>query len=75
MMAFVALAGTVGVSFYFVDHHNTWYFWVLLLVTLVGIVHTTWRVNRERLRLKELEKEMPWSGTAAGPTRQRDQNR
>jgi hypothetical protein len=56
------LLGATGVAcFYFVDHHNIWYFWVLLTVLLVAIVYRSWRIGRDRLRLKQLEKEMPWS--------------
>jgi hypothetical protein len=57
------LLGATGIAcFYFVDHHNTWYFWILLPLALVGIVYRTWRVNRDRLRLNQLEAEMPLSG-------------
>jgi hypothetical protein len=61
MDAFGALMGTGVVIFYFVSHHNGWYFWVLLSGALVGIAFRTWRVNRDRLRLKQMEAEMPES--------------
>jgi hypothetical protein len=61
MMAFGGLGGTIVLVTYLVRYHNAWYFWVLLPVALVGIANLTWRVNRERLRLKQLEREMPWS--------------
>jgi hypothetical protein len=58
------LGGTIVLVPYFVHHHNTWYFWVLLPVALVVIINRTWHVNRDRLRLKQLEKEMPWCDPA-----------
>ena len=61
MDAFGVLGGTIVVVPYFVYHHNTWYFWVLLPLALVVIVNRTWHVNRDRLRLRQLEEEMPWS--------------
>jgi hypothetical protein len=46
------LGGLMGMgvaAFCFVDHHDTWYFWVLLPVALLLVVYRIWRVNRDRL--------------------------